>query len=301
MSKFIDLVVYRQRLLDVLDRLDIDNTIDKKESTLTSLGDPYIPELTKLTNQYSDIRAINRRIIDGVNDLIKKVEEDLDAEASALFALSTMGDDDYFHNVHRIEMSNELMSTIKIRVGDYCDWRFPALSLYPDSRDWIDPLVANDPLYILHFDNTVLNESIKHYPELYQNRLRLYNSLNDLPQNQFGLILAWNVFDYYHLSKIKKYLAELFQLLKPGGVLVFSYNNCDFEGSALRAESKLSSYSTFRNIKLYLEELGYEIISAFDVETDSTYNPHVSWVEVRKPGILTTVKAHQAIAEIIEQ
>jgi hypothetical protein len=41
------------------------------------------------------------------------------------------------------------------------------------------------------------------------------------------------------------------------------------------------------------ESLGFELIDHRD------YDPNISWVEFRKHGILTTVKASQALGEIM--
>jgi hypothetical protein len=40
------------------------------------------------------------------------------------------------------------------------------------------------------------------------------------------------------------------------------------------------------------ESLGFDVIQCFD------FVPSTSWIELRKPGVLTTVKAHQALGEI---
>jgi hypothetical protein len=41
-----------------------------------------------------------------------------------------------------------------------------------------------------------------------------------------------------------------------------------------------------------IESLGFDIVETKDFE------PSTSWIEIRKPGILQTVKAHQALGEI---
>jgi hypothetical protein len=50
-----------------------------------------------------------------------------------------------------------------------------------------------------------------------------------------------------------------------------------------------------------LNEIGYEITALHDDETNDAFNTHVSWVEIKKPGTLTTSKAHQALAQIVSK
>jgi hypothetical protein len=47
------------------------------------------------------------------------------------------------------------------------------------------------------------------------------------------------------------------------------------------------------------DEIGFEITSLRNAVTNDAFNTHISWVVIRKPGNLKTVKAAQAMAEII--
>ena len=60
-----------------------------------------------------------------------------------------------------------------------------------------------------------------------------------------------------------------------------------------------ASFVTARWLVKLSYKVGYEIIESHDVETGDAFTTHVSWIEVKKPGNLRTVKAAQAIAQII--
>ena len=164
-------------------------------------------------------------------------------------------------------------------------------------------MVAADPLYLTHISIPAIMDLIKEYPELYQRRLRIYaiedRNFSILPQEQFSFVLCWDMFNYLSADKIEQYLKEVFRLLRPGGHFVFSYNNCDLEGPALAAELQAASFVTARWLVKLCDEIGYEINELHDVETGDAFNTHVSWVEIKKPGNLRTVKAAQALAQII--
>lgn len=143
------------------------------------------------------------------------------------------------------------------------------------------------------------------YPEVYQRRLRLYPAKNLdfslLPKSAFGFILSWGFANYVPKDIVKQLLEETFKLLKPGGVFMMSYNNCDLPTIAKTAEEGNLSYAHARLIRELSVEIGFDIIQFNDIETDDSYFTHVSWVELRKPGVLKTVKALQALGEIISK
>jgi len=150
----------------------------------------------------------------------------------------------------------------------------------------------------------IIKNLIDSYPTLYQSRLRLYEikdiDFSILPQEQFGFILCWDTFDYLSFEKIKQYVKEVFKLLRPGGKFIFSYNNCDIETSAGNFEEFFTGWGTTKLLTDLFDEIGYELIEFKNIKINES-NQYISWAEVCKPGILKTVKAHQAIAQILEK
>ena len=99
---------------------------------------------------------------------------------------------------------------------------------------------------------------------MYQSRLRIYEITNEdfsiLPQNQFGFVLCWEIFNFLSLEKIEQHIRQVFDLLRPGGVFMFSYNNCDIYSIARVAESRDISYAQDDLLKNLCLNIGYEII-----------------------------------------
>jgi len=156
-----------------------------------------------------------------------------------------------------------------------------------------------------------LEDLLVDYPDSYKRKARLYiiknRDFSILPQNQFGFILCWDNFDYLTYDIVQKYLQEAFRLLRPGGIFMFSYTNCDLELSALRVDHQIAAYCTSGWLLKSLEEIGYEVINLIDCN-GPTYDPDsglqeypISWAEVRKPGKLTTVKRAQAQGLVLKK
>jgi len=170
----------------------------------------------------------------------------------------------------------------------------------------IDPVVESTKINLAR-----LEELLVDYPDSYKKRVRLYiiknRDFSILPQNQFGFILCWDNFDYLTYDIVQTYLQEAFRLLRPGGIFMFSYTNCDLELSALRVDHQIAAYCTSGWLLKSLEEIGYEVINLIDCN-GPTYDPDsglqeypISWAEVRKPGKLTTVKRAQAQGLVLKK
>lgn len=203
-----------------------------------------------------------------------------------------------------LPMHDETRSEVLVRARKYTDWRFPALEIGPGDGEWTEHLIASDPLYIVDLHQEFIDSTLKKFNPVYRNRIRPYivgshnisdTDLSMLPKNQFGFIFSWNVFNYFPLEYAKTLLAQCVNLLRPGGVMMFSYNNCDVYQCAEYAERGLASWMTESMLKQTCTDLGFEIISMSSTEET------VHWIEIKKPGELKTIKAHQVLGEIVRR
>lgn len=309
MGKLYDLVKYRNELSDALEDLRLDSAISNRINDLKKLKiqNPLCAnQVASLILQYDHLAMQEETIVSNVKLSIEQLSVDIDCMSAELF------DNDIYRELFSekhisqfsqcMKYTDAIEHTILGKITSYCDWHYPALQINPRFKKWIDSMIASDPLYLVTLDVNELKLLILEYPELYQNRLRLYKSvdrsLSLLPQNQFGFVLCWDNFNYLSIEKIKTYVEEVFKLLRPGGVFMFSYNNCELLGSAKKAEAGSNSYCDNSLLKKLFNEIGYDIIAFQNIETGDAVNPYISWAEVRKPGELSTIKTHPAQARI---
>ena len=193
----------------------------------------------------------------------------------------------------------DVRSEIQQRLIKFTDWKYPALEIGCSTGEWTAHMVAADPLYIMDRHREFLDVAASQFPTVYQRRLRPYqlidHDLSPLPRNQFGMVFSWNYFNYISMETMKRYLRQLFHILRPGGVFMFTYNNGDTPQGADMAERSAQSYLPLSFITALSNGLGYEIQDHHD------YPGYVSWVELRRPGTLATVKRHQALGQIIRR
>jgi len=212
---------------------------------------------------------------------------------------------------HKNRINNEILSrnlnileskknTIISRVLSHADWHYPAAIIRPGNEDFINHLVANDPLYLIDEHKDLLEPAMNKFNLQYQNRLRSYvvdestgtNILDRLPNSQFSFFLAYNYFEYKPLDIIKIYLEEIFEKLRPGGTLGMTFNDCDYTGAVSRVENCTGYYTPGRMILEHCAQLGYTEIFKLVNNESST------WVELQKPGVLTSARGGQTLAKI---
>ena len=197
-------------------------------------------------------------------------------------------------------------------MSHYVDHRFPGLRLgcryfgqfeggdrdHSLSIDYSNLLVANDPLYFYDADTKLIETVTTHFNDTYKRRIRLYQDAAQLPKQQFSFVFSWGVFNYLNLPTVESRLKLIFDLLRPGGVLMFSYNNGDIVESARLSDLEEMSFVPKRNLVNLLTQIGFEMITSYDLPNNDTLITNISWMEVRRPGKLESIKIKQVIGAI---
>jgi SAM-dependent methyltransferase len=200
----------------------------------------------------------------------------------------------------RLSLSDESMSIWQSRLAKYSDWKWPGMVIRPAREQWLHQMVALDPLYVLDLNYELLTPAVSKFSEVYQNRLRrlIINEnhetkfLPDLPSHQLGICAVFNFFNYRPFEVIKRYLEEIMQTLRPGGILLMTYNNCDLSGAVALVEKGFMCYTPKRLILSLLESVGYDIVFYQDLDAACAI------VEAQRPGRLTSIRGGQTLAQL---
>jgi hypothetical protein len=172
---------------------------------------------------------------------------------------------------------------------------------FEEAQNFIEDMVPLDPLYLVDHHEELFEPSVANFTPEYQRRLRQYvvsdrtheAYFTKLPQGQFGLIFAYNFFNFKPIEIIRQYITELFGLMRPGGTLIMTYNNCDRAQGVGLVERGFMCYTPKKLIVAHAESVGFEC----DFEHDGAGD--VSWLEFRKPGEITSLRGGQTLAKIV--
>jgi len=262
-------------------------------------------DLTQVRNQ---IDQCLQEFDTGLDRLKQHIRHNIDAlephylsESYRLYSEGMVHDSDEVILDRRPELEADVVSYLRARLMRHSDWHYPAMILRPGRESWIQDLVALDPLYLVDTRASLLQPSLETFPPEYRNRVRCYVAqdsdqdpvLHMLPRQQMSLVLVYNYFHYKPLEIIRKLLAEIYDCLRPGGTVMFTFNDCDRAGAVELAERYYMCYTPGRLILASAELQGYEIVHTYTMDAAAT------WVELRRPGQLQNIRGGQTLAKIV--
>ena len=206
---------------------------------------------------------------------------------------------DYILNLRKHKIPNPEL--FQARLSRYIDWQHSAMIIRPGIENFIDSMVALDPLYLVDLSHDYLAPALSKFNSQYQNRLRTYAVKEDLdqeilgqiPNDQFAVCFAYNYFNFRPFEILKKYLDEIYQKLTPGGVFIMTFNDCDRASAVQLVENFYCCYTPGYLVRELAVSMGYEIEYSWNDPGPTT------WLELKKPGTLTSLKGGQTLAKVL--
>lgn len=299
------LVEFRERLKVELQTDGIEQEVKALCFHLSKLDLNLDPEykqfLDETIDHYKTVIEHTNANRERIRATYEQLEKDISTVATKFFVSNYDIESNIDQNTNvrfgrQLTMTPEVYETVKQRIEFYMDWKYPGLEIGLQNQELTKLMVALDPFYLVDPNQVLIQDTLDAFTPEYQQRLRTYHiqdiNLSALPQGQIGFALCWNYLNYKSLDTIKQWLIEVFKVLRPGGTFMFSYNNADTASGAGLAETMWMSYMPKSILVPLCEMIGFEVAHEFDFETSA------SWLEIKKPGKLETIKAHQVLGRI---
>ena len=194
--------------------------------------------------------------------------------------------------VNQEETLPEFVKEMKNSISNYCDWRWAGVDLNPGNGLYLKSMLASDPLYLLKKFADVTSVKKRFNKFFSEKRLYFYDDLQTLPQNQLGIAININSYEFMPMDPIKENLEQVYKILRPGGHFVFTYNDCNKEKNLSFCVGGYRSYNS--------EEMMANLVNlkGFDIVTAECYREANSWMVVKKPGDLTSQKLSAPLVKI---
>ena len=304
--KLNELVRLRNQLADAIEISTLNNELEKNYSRLLNLtidvDEDIASNITKIANSHRDINLLYQRDCEELAQLLSIIQDKINQLSTQFFVENYQLelkylDPDSIRKTRTIKHDEEFEQILIQRINLYSNWQYPALEIGCRDGEWTKLLVASDPLYIADVFDDFLSSAVAQFPPLYQGRVRKYPiqdfyKIKNLPKNQFGLIFSYNFFNYLSLDSIKQLLIQAMEWLRPGGTIIFTYNNADLPAAAAYAESYFMTYVPESVLVPMAESVGFETVYLYNCE------PAFSIIELKKAGELRLIKVGQTAGEI---
>jgi SAM-dependent methyltransferase len=309
--KLSTLIAYRA-LIDQLSPQDTDLMIRSHVGPLLhaiSEHEIQFPELVQqLEKDHQEIHASYSRLISTTRSMKKQLQDlidDLEAEyfreSERFYNLEIQTDSAEYILNRKANITESAYEYVCSRLKLYSDWHHPAMLFRPGLEPLINNLVGSDPLYLVDHDMELLAPGLARFPPEYQGRLRTYviteqhdqPILSALPDQQFGLVVAYHYFNFKTLDLIGKYLAEVYTKLRPGGIIAMTFNNCDHAAGVELAERHFMCYTPGSLILNTAKNIGFQLVHQHSLDSAMT------WIELQRPGQMTSLRGGQSLARIV--
>lgn len=266
------------------------NKIKLYENVFTSSINQIETRLTDIELQLKNIKLF----LENISEQFKKdIEQEIDREYERIDCLQTLIN----FNASSV-LQDDDVNELGVRFSKYTGYIFPSLFLGYEAR-FLKHLVAAEPLYIANWGPTSLPNNIEQFNEYYQKKLCLYplfdkiENLDSLPSGQFSFILCWDVVPFLNLSNTEKLFNILYDLLRPGGTLVFNFNNCDKPAQIELVEQIERAYQLPHKLYLLLKKF-------IDIKYIN-FNEQIDYMICNKPGKLSSIKLQASLSEILSK
>ena len=288
---------------DVFELLkEINTNLDIEHFDFDNIKETIRKESTDIKESLDNIDSHLMEFKNKLTDFFDSIEEPYFQKSEEIYLESLNDTPEWIldqYTFKKLMYDEDTLNFFINRIKLYTNWKWPALEIRPALGEFSNSMIDCDPLYLVDVHDELFREVKKCWTPEYQKRIRYYtidesakNPLGTLPQNQIGLIVSVNFFNFKPIDILEKYIKNMFSVLRPGGISIFTYNNCDYPIGVDNFEKNYYCYTPGRLVKDICKKHGFKISASFDMENN------VSWLEIQKPGKIKSLRGGQNLARI---
>lgn len=285
--------------LNIKDKLEIKNYIRDTQKQILDNSKELIDHVKDVLMAVNGTIDKHNEILQEHNKIIKSTDDELKNDLENLFNNIKHKDlldeilQEHFENKN--QYSDELINEIGLKFARFCNAQYPGLFLGLEHR-FLNYMVASDPLFVVYFNEKFKENILKIFNIEYYKKIRFYKQkslfeLTELPTNQFSSVVIWDIVPYLNLFNTARLVRNYWAMLRPGGVLIFNFNNCFKLCNFLAADQNLKSFHTVENLVHICNEHSKDFTH---IEISDT----IDFAILKKEGTLSTIKVQPVTNKI---
>lgn len=271
---------------------------DKKLSKIEKIQNLTILCDDSKLNYLKNIVNANIKIIDKTKDIFLEALHDLqDNRLDRLKMLEGQHRLNWFLSWEEAHKFNLFRGII----NGFSNWEYPVMEIFPGSGKMLSEALSAEPLYIVDWDDFVLEKCSSQFNEYYANKRLMKYKIKDydfsaLPQNSFGFVYSINQTLIENLNTLTDLSKNVFNCLLPGGIFLFVYNSSNYWWSVENIINHGYGITDKNELEKNLKEIGFDI-----QEHKHNQEVGISYVIVKKPGEIEYIKNSSILANIIDK
>lgn len=184
------------------------------------------------------------------------------------------------------------------QIKQHVNWQYPGLIFGAKNTDMIKSLIGLEPMYVVERFSEYFNLQKEKFHQDFARKIRFYdfNNMDTLPQNAIGIIVVYNEFNFLPWNYITYALDPLAKSLKPGGILIFTFNNCDTARGFKEFENWNMTYTNSKMFEKFLSR--YDI---YAIENYTSPRETFSFMTFKKNGNNPLIKKSPNVGFVKQQ
>jgi len=184
------------------------------------------------------------------------------------------------------------------QIKQYNNWQYPGLVFGAKTSSILKSLVGLEPIYIVERYSEYFNLHKEKFPSSFAKKLRCYNldNIHLLPPNSIGISVVYNEFNFLPWNITSHILTKLAKSIKPDGILIFNYNNCDTARGFKEFETWSMTYTTSKMFTDFLSKYDFTLINKYTSSRET-----FSFMTLKKNGHVPLIKKSPSIGYVKQQ
>lgn len=184
------------------------------------------------------------------------------------------------------------------QVKQYNNWQYPGLVFGAKNSSLIKSFIGLEPIYIVERYKEYYDLLKEKFPHSFVRKIRFYNldCIHLLPPDSIGVAAIFNEFNFLPWDIISVVLTKISKSIRPGGVIIFNYNNCDTARGFAEFENWSMTYTTPKMFIEFMSRFDFNLINNYTSSRET-----FSFMTFQKSGHAPLIKKSPSIGYIKQQ